>query len=131
MRFVFLCVLTAAFAVGLHFPLGNPDLGKVICLISSAVAGAEVCRVTSRSTIRRSIAASAAGAALVFAVVGFYAAITMQMPNAQAPVPKDWAATLSFAVYVAVSAAMFFGLLGGLIGLVYAGVLSLMHRIRP
>jgi hypothetical protein len=111
-RTLVLSAVTLASAVAIVLEHGNADLMKGICLLSSAICGAEYARIKYGARALRVILSAAASAAAVWACVGFVVVLKQ-------PWEGTWEGRLSFAVYIGAAAFVFCGVLGALIGFVY------------
>jgi hypothetical protein len=111
-RFVAFSVVTVATAAAIVLEQGNADLMKCVCVISSAICGAEYAR--SKVCVRTGevILSSAVSAAIIWGLIGFV--VVMKQPT-----EATWEGKVSMAVYISVSAALLCAGLGALIGCVY------------
>jgi hypothetical protein len=111
-RTLFLPAITLASAVAIVLQHGNADLMKGICLLSSAICGAEYARIKYGTRTLRVILSAATSAAVVWACIGFVVVFKQ-------PWEGTWGGRLSFAVYIGAAAFVFCGVVGALIGFIY------------
>jgi hypothetical protein len=111
-RMLVLPAAAAASAVAIVLEYGNADLVKGICLLSSAICGAEYARIKYGARALRVILSAAASAAVVWACVGFVVVLKQ-------PWEGTWGGKLSFAVYIGTAAFVFCGVVGAFIGFIY------------
>lgn len=111
-KILILCGLAVVCFAGMVFQFGNAGLLKCLLLVSSAVGAAEIARANSYSSIRDVVVAAAMGSGLVWGLLGFVVVVAQHWGG-------EWAGLLPFAFYIAFAGAMFFGIVGALVGLLY------------
>lgn len=111
--------------VGLFGRIGNAELLKCLCVVSTAVAAAQICHLRFDSRIGSIVFASGASTAALFALLAVLLVFMRPMPLSW----ESWKSTIGEALYLALAAAAFFGFLGGCVGLGYAVLLRSLKYI--